>query len=279
MDLPQRLVRLGEWIKRRYSRVPYDASEHAAEAYYATVYLEIIRGALASLGERPLRIFCAGCGTGRIAIPLAEDGHDVTGVDRFRDALRVARRRGERVGVSVRLVDSDMLEAASSLPAGSFDAVLGIESMYMTRDLPDLVGRLSELLRPGGLFVGTHRTRFYYVLYCLARGRFDEALSVVNDSSGELSKGPVRFHYNWQTAAELEALYGGTGLRILDRHPIGPYSGFGYDPLASICDPGALTPAQRETLRHIEMTADPDTVMSARYVLVLASKDPPATPE
>lgn len=270
-------MRLGDWIKRRYFPVQYDSGEHAAEAYYASVYLEHIRRALASIGSGPLRIVCGGCGTGRIAIPLAEDGHEVTGVDHYQDSLRVAALNAERAGVDVRLIDARMLPAVSSLPAQAYDAVLGIESMYMHRDLPGLISGLSGLLRPGGLFFGTHRTRFYYVLYCLANDRFEDALAVMSGSSGRLRKGPVRFFYNWQTNAEVEDLYQKADLRILERHPIGSYSGFGYDPLTGICDPGTLNDKQLEDLREIEMAADPETTMAARYVLVTARKET-ATP-
>ena len=270
MDL---FVHLGEWIKRRFLPVPYDSSTHGAEAYYSSIYLELIRRELQSAGEAPLGILSAGCGTGRIAVPLASDGHRLTGIDHHRDSLRTVRRNTERAGVRIDLIDAEMLDAADALPVGSFDVVLAIESMYTHPRLPELVSRLADLLRPGGLFIGTHRTRFYYVMYCLANGRFEDALAVMNGNSGRLPKGPVRFFYNWQTGGELESFYRNAGLSIVGRHPIGTYSGFGPDPLAAVCDPSTLDPQQLATLRRIEMTVDPDTTMAARYVLVIARKD------
>ncbi len=53
---------------------------------------------------------------------------------------------------------------------------------------------------------------------------------------------------------------------------IGPYSGCEGDPGAAICDPGGLTPSQRDVLREVEDSSDPDVLMASRYVLVAARK-------
>ncbi|HEX6118809.1 MAG TPA: methyltransferase domain-containing protein [Dongiaceae bacterium] len=54
---------------------------------------------LALAGDAPKRVLDMGCGTGRLAIALAERGHRVTGADPSPGMLRVARSRpgGERV--------------------------------------------------------------------------------------------------------------------------------------------------------------------------------------
>jgi SAM-dependent methyltransferase len=49
-----------------------------------------------------------GCGTGRVAIPLAQDGHEVVGLDRSPAMLARAERHAGREGVSLRLVEGDM---------------------------------------------------------------------------------------------------------------------------------------------------------------------------
>ncbi|HET8569583.1 MAG TPA: class I SAM-dependent methyltransferase, partial [Candidatus Limnocylindria bacterium] len=49
-----------------------------------------------------------GCGTGRIAVPLARDGHDVVGLDRSAAMLERAARRSRTAGVDVRWVEGDM---------------------------------------------------------------------------------------------------------------------------------------------------------------------------
>lgn len=49
-----------------------------------------------------------GCGTGRVAIPLAQDGHEVVGLDRSQAMLERAERHARREGVSLRLVEGDI---------------------------------------------------------------------------------------------------------------------------------------------------------------------------
>ncbi len=51
-----------------------------------------------------------GCGTGRVAIPLAAGGHDVVGVDASAAMLAVARARAQAAGVRLRLMQGDMRE-------------------------------------------------------------------------------------------------------------------------------------------------------------------------
>jgi SAM-dependent methyltransferase len=72
-------------------------------------------------------------GTGRLAIPLAEAGHDVTGVDLDRAMLDRARVRAERAGVAERidLVEADIVDVR--LPtAGRFGlAFLALNSLLV----------------------------------------------------------------------------------------------------------------------------------------------------
>jgi SAM-dependent methyltransferase len=49
-----------------------------------------------------------GCGSARVAAPLAADGHRVVGVDRSRAMLDRARRRAEALGTELDLVQADL---------------------------------------------------------------------------------------------------------------------------------------------------------------------------
>ncbi len=49
-----------------------------------------------------------GVGTGRVALPLAKDGHEVVGVDRSRAMLARARQRARAARTKLALVESDM---------------------------------------------------------------------------------------------------------------------------------------------------------------------------
>lgn len=74
---------------------------------------------LALAGDEPKAILDMGCGTGRLAVALAEKGHRVTGADPSGGMMKVARGRpgAERV----RWIDSD---AASLALETRFDLII-----------------------------------------------------------------------------------------------------------------------------------------------------------
>lgn len=93
------------------------------------------------------------CGQGRHSIELARRGFEyVTGLDRSRYLVRLARRRASREGVRVTFREGDARKFR--LPAASFDAVtlLGNSFGYFDREEDDLAVLRSVLrvLRPHG---------------------------------------------------------------------------------------------------------------------------------
>lgn len=266
------LIRLAERLQRRFRPVRFDSSTLPAETHYAEVYLSAIRR---QLEHRPssVDILDTGCGTGRLLIPLAGDGQRLTGIDWNRDAIRVLKENCRQRSVEAKLFYGDLATELGRIPDESFDVVLAVEWLYGSRNLRALFGELSRVTRRGGVLLASHRTRFHCVLTSLANGQMDEALLVATVSEGHLTKGRLKFYYNWQSSADLEELYASEGLTIVDKMPIGPYSGFAPDPLAAVCDPGALNEVDRSKLLELEMNRyDPETVMAARYVLMTALK-------
>lgn len=101
-----------------------------------------------------------GCGTGRIAVPLARAGVSLVGVDRSGPMLaRAARRarslprlRAGRRRLTLTRADIRSLPFAS----GSFEMVLApygvLQSLLHDRDLASTLESVSRVLKPGGLF-------------------------------------------------------------------------------------------------------------------------------
>jgi SAM-dependent methyltransferase len=95
------------------------------------------------------RVLDAGCGTGRVAIRLAELGFDVVGVDLDGSMLAVARERGP----DLRWVEADL----ASFDLGStFDVVVmagNIVPLVADGTEPTVVARVAAHVAPGGLLV------------------------------------------------------------------------------------------------------------------------------
>lgn len=258
-------------LHRRFSRVPVDASHHPAELYYAQIYLDQIGGRLAGLGGGGVRVLIAGCGTGRLTVPLARMGHHVTGIDFHRDSLRIARRNLDAAGVKAELIEADLADALRGIGDASFDAAIAIESTYVIEQFDEIMDHLARVVRPGGLLFVTHRTRYFYLTRALAHGHYDDLALIAKHNSGKLRKGTHRTFHHWETRSQIEDTYTSRGMTLLSLHGIGPCSGFGDDPLASLCDPGKLDDGRRRILREVE-ACDDDLLMASRYVLAIARK-------
>ena len=91
-----------------------------------------------------------GVGTGRVAIPLAKDGHEVVGIDRSEAMLKRAEAHARRARVTVRLIESDMrtfsLDRAFALITIPFNTFL----MLTPDDRWACLARCREHLAPAG---------------------------------------------------------------------------------------------------------------------------------
>ncbi|HXE79396.1 MAG TPA: class I SAM-dependent methyltransferase [Vicinamibacterales bacterium] len=96
-----------------------------------------------------------GCGTGRIAVPVARSGVPVIGVDRSAAMLERARQRARRarVGRHLSFVRADIRALPFARP-GRFTLVMApygiLQSLLAPRDLAAVLAGAREVLKPGG---------------------------------------------------------------------------------------------------------------------------------
>ena len=91
------------------------------------------------------------CGTGRISIPMAREGFEVTGIDLAESMLEQARRNSEEEGLDIEWAKADMWHFSLGktfpliiCPSQSISRMLTIE------DLEECLSRVKEHLAPGG---------------------------------------------------------------------------------------------------------------------------------
>ncbi len=119
------------------------------------LYHDVTRRALMDAGVAPgMRVLDVGCGTGDVSMVAAEivgpDG-SVLGVDRGEPALRAARAKADRLGLSH--ADFQAREIAELDPSAAFDALVG-RFVLMHQPRPAEVLRAAAgAVRPGGVVV------------------------------------------------------------------------------------------------------------------------------
>ncbi|HEX2158209.1 MAG TPA: class I SAM-dependent methyltransferase [Actinomycetes bacterium] len=176
------------------------------------------------------------CGQGRHAVPLAQLGYRVTGLDLSRTLLgraaATARAQGRRVG----LVEADMRRLPFA--DGSFDAVVNLFHAfgYLEDEAQDelVLAEVARVLAPGGCFLQEVANR-----EALVRGwhdsevaRHDDGLLVLQERALDLrtSRDVVRYtlvdadgpratreaSIRLYTLTELEAMLGRAGLELLE---------------------------------------------------------------
>ena len=135
----------------------------------ALIYADVTRRALVDGGVGPgMRVVDLGCGTGSVGLLAAElvgSTGSVTGIDRDPEALEAARSRARSLGVTnVAYVQAELsgvtgagpdrgASGAETLPAGSFDALVGRFVLMHQADPAATLAEASRLVCPGGSIV------------------------------------------------------------------------------------------------------------------------------
>ena len=252
----------------------YDMYENPGEQRLGRLYLNEIRQTIRS--EKPgipLSILDAGCQAGRLSIPLALDGHRVTGVDTSGVGLSRAKRHARQEGLVVgpplapaarekgarlTLVRANLSRWLPAQPPEQFDAVICTEVLYLRKNYRELLEGLFRVVKKGGLLFISHRPSGYYLVESFEHRDLESVRTLLARPEGQI----LGSYYNWQDAKELEALYPKLSMEILKMATIGE-----LNPLPV---PEELNEAGRDMLR--EAHDGGRFKNSGRYLLVCARK-------
>jgi len=98
------------------------------------------------------RVLEFACGTGIVTLSVADHVYHVQAIDISEEmACRAAEKVRQRGMTNVDVMQMDIFDP--SLEPGSFDAVLAFNVLCYLDDFDRVVGRIRELLRPGGMFL------------------------------------------------------------------------------------------------------------------------------
>ncbi|HET8765781.1 methyltransferase domain-containing protein [Phycicoccus sp. M110.8] len=191
-------------------------------AVWAAVH-DIVERRAAELG-RPLRVLDLGGGTGGLAVPIAELGHDVTVVDPSPDALAsLSRRSGERgVAARVHAVQGDADSLAGVVGADPVDLVCCHGTLEVVDDPQATLSALADVLAPGGSLSLVAAQRLAVVLARALAGQFAQAEQALTSADGRWgSQDPLPRRFD---ADALRAMVEQTGLVVDAVHGVRTFS-------------------------------------------------------
>jgi 2-polyprenyl-6-hydroxyphenyl methylase/3-demethylubiquinone-9 3-methyltransferase len=153
-----------------------------------------------------LRILDIGCGGGLVSEPMARLGATVVGADAAQINISVARVHAEQQGLAVdyRATTAEALAEAGEV----FDIVLALEIVEHVADPASFVATCHDLVRPGGLVIGSTVNR--------TLKSFGAAIIGAEWIMRWLPKGT----HDWRrfpTPDEFAGMAEAAGLRIVDR--------------------------------------------------------------
>jgi SAM-dependent methyltransferase len=106
-----------------------------------------------ALGVRPgMRVLDLGCGDGTTAIPAAQRGADVLGVDIAANLVAAGRRRAEALGLACRFQEGDACNL-EGLADADFDLVVSVFGAMFAPKPFDVAREMMRVRRPGGRIV------------------------------------------------------------------------------------------------------------------------------
>ena len=172
---------------------------------------------------RPLRVLDLGGGTGGLAVPLAQEGHEVIVVDPSPDALAALRRRVAEAGVEdyLRATQGDADDLQSILRA-RVDLVCLHGALEVVDDPKHTVRRIGEVIVPGGHLSVVTAQRLAVVLSRALAGEFAQAGTALRSPDGRFGPSdplPRRFD---KTA--VEALVTQCGFTVETSHGVRLFS-------------------------------------------------------
>jgi 2-polyprenyl-3-methyl-5-hydroxy-6-metoxy-1,4-benzoquinol methylase len=133
-----------------------------------------------------------GCGTGTRSLELAPFVRRVIGLDISPKMIEHAREKAKEQRIeNADFTDGTIFDEICKV--GSFDAVVSFGVIHLLEDYKDVLRRINELLKPGGLFISTtaclrehmtFRDRFVLSIYLFVKkiGLFPYFLNLLKNS-------------------------------------------------------------------------------------------------
>ena len=146
-----------------------------------------------------------GCGTGSTAITHAPFVKHIEAIDISSKMIEIARGKADPTGVKNITFRRSSIDEFS-VPEQSFDAVLGLSILHLLDNKEEVISKVHEMLKPGGIFVTStaclgNTMKFFKVIAPI--GKFFGLLPVLRvfttkELEGSLTDAGFEINYQWQ---------------------------------------------------------------------------------
>jgi 2-polyprenyl-6-hydroxyphenyl methylase/3-demethylubiquinone-9 3-methyltransferase len=181
----------------------YHYEYHTAEAVWSDAYIapRVLEQLRADGSVRS--VLDAGCGNGNLAARIAAAGFEVVAFDPSASAIEHARTAYSNVQFEVASGYDDLRERLGR----SFDACIAVEVIEHLYDPREFVGRIFDILRPGGRFILSTPYHGYLKNLALAvTGKMDGHYTALWDGG----------HIKFWSRATLTAVLEERGFQVID---------------------------------------------------------------
>jgi SAM-dependent methyltransferase len=251
----------------------YDMFTAAGENFYSDQYWQLIREFITVEQDR-VRILDLGSGQGRM-------------VQKFLDNLPnanilccdISEKAISELKFNITVSPTQKVIAAvspyekylESLDSSSIDIVLFTEVSFYSPDWEKSLSDVYRVLKPGGIFVSSHRSRYFNVMLLLSLGHFEAALRILKTNSGRLF-GTTGLLFSWNDSFATREILEVAGFSVEKITGLGVSSGIKGDPHELLAEPGRLSKDDLSALMQLEKHFGGTVPDSGRYMLFVAKK-------
>jgi 2-polyprenyl-3-methyl-5-hydroxy-6-metoxy-1,4-benzoquinol methylase len=166
--------------------------------------LKIIKQAKKNLNTNSI-VLDYGCATGSIAIEIAGMVKEVHGIDISSNMIGIAvKKAGDCKIANVNFMKATIFD--ERLHQESYDLILSLSILHLVNDLPQVINRINQLLKPGGVFISATP--------CLGENTFSSRLTGIPLLL--LSKIRILPHINFFNVSRLETLISSENFEIIE---------------------------------------------------------------
>lgn len=242
------------------------------EDYYSEQYWQLIKNLMPSSQE--VEILDLGSGQGRIVQKFLDNFP--TAVIKCCDISEKAISELQKnVAVSstqqVKADVSDYGQYLADQNTSSIDILLFMEVSFYSPGWEDCLADIYRVLRPGGIFVSSHRSRYFNAMLLLSLGHIEAAARILKNDSGRLF-GTTTLQFAWNDSTAIKKILTETGFSVIKVAGLGVLSGIKGDPHEFLAEPGRLSHAELNSLMQLEKQLSETAPDAGRYMLFVAKK-------